>query len=65
MPRGRPRSRSCYRSVPLAKRLEQNKRAMQGLANLSGKPLVEPGKRDAWTETDKAAEAERNVRDDA
>jgi len=45
--------------------LEQNKRAMQGLANLSGKPLVEPGKRDAWTETDKAAEAERNVRDDA
>jgi len=58
---GKPRRRSAYRPVPLAVKLEMNKKAMQGLANLSGKPLQEPGKRDARTEAE--LQRERDVLD--
>jgi hypothetical protein len=48
----KPRRRSTYRPVPLAVKLEANKRALQGLANLTGKAVMDPAKKDAWTQAE-------------
>lgn len=42
------RRASRFRQEPLAKRMEKAREALQGLANLTGKAVLDPSKRDPF-----------------